>query len=408
MLSLLLNKQRRQHLHRFCLGGILSLVSLSICAEESINTQFNIHGFLSQGLIAVDGSSFVSEDRKISPEQTEVGINASYRFNDSLRLAGQVAYLNGGNRFNEGVRVDYLLFDWSVFSDEHWSTNIYLGRFKNFHWLYSSSRDVPMARPSIILPQSVYFDATRDMSVGGDGAAIKTTYSSETFGDFDFNVSSGKSPTSKEQTRIIMGRTSNGDLNHDSDFQASVYFRPSFSSWRFGIATTSAEFSYNAGISDRFVSGALDLTRYYANAEYQGESWVFSVELLQEKLALSNILFDGFRRTSKGQGGYVQSQYRVNNNLQLLTRYEHYWADKNDKNGSKLEANSFGSIPHYFGYQRDFTVGLSLDISSHLKLQLEQHWIKGTARLTPVVIPDPLANTNEYWQISTLQMTYWF
>lgn len=408
MLSLLRNNPRKRHVLRACLAASIVLFSAKLLAEDSNSAALNLHGFISQGLIAVDGSDFVNNDQTMSPALTELGMNASYQINNSIRIAGQAAYLNGGNRFNEGIRVDYFLLDWSVYSNENWSTNLYFGRFKNFHWLYSSTRDVPMTRPSIILPQSVYFDATRDMSVGGDGLAIKSTYSSEYFGDLDLNVSSGISPTSKEQTRIIMGRFSDGNLNHDNDFQASVYFRPSFSNWRFGLAITDADFSYFAGENDSFVEGNLALTRHYANAEYQGQAWTFSAEILQEKIALTDVLFTGFYQKTVGQGGYVQSQYRLNNNLQLLTRYEHYWANKDDKNGSKLEANSLGAIPHYFGYQRDFTLGLSLDISSHLKLQLEQHWIKGTARLTPVVIPDPTINKSEYWQISTLQMTYWF
>ena len=407
MLSLLQNNKRKRHLIKYLVGS-LAILCTGVVAEEVPNTNFNIHGFVAQGIIAVDGSDFVSEDNKVSPELTELGLNASYQFNSSLRVAGQVAYLNGGNRFNEGIRVDYLLLDWNAFNNQNWTTNIYLGRFKNFHWLYSSTRDVPMARPSIILPQSVYFDATRDMSVGGDGVAIKSTYSSESFGDLDINLSSGKSPTSREQTRIIMGRFSDGDLNHDKDFQGSLYYSPSYSNWRFGIATTNADFSYLSGEKDNFVDGGLALTRYYANAQYQGEALTVSAEILQEKIILRGVINPGFYQKSVGQGGYIQSEYRLSDTMQFLTRYEHYWANKNDKNGAKLEENSYGTIPHYFGYQRDFTLGFSLDVNRHLKLQIEQHWIKGTARLTPVVIPDPTVNTNEYWQVSTLQMTYWF
>ena len=301
-----------------------------------------------------------------------------------------------------------LVDDWDVFSNENWQTNLYFGRFKNFHWLYSSTRDVPMTRPSIILPQSVYFDATRDMSVGGDGLAIKSTYSSEEYGDFDFNLSSGSSPTSKEQTRIIMGQFSDGDLDHDDDLQASIYYRPTMSNWRFGIALTDATFSYQAGKNDAFVDGDVELTRHYMNAEFQGQNWTVSAELLQEEMILNNVLYQGFVRGTKGQGGYIQSQYRLSNNMQLLSRYEHYWADKNDKSGRKLEAATGGLVPHYFGYQRDLTIGLNVDLMPNVKLQLEQHWIKGTARLTPVVIPDPTVNKKEYWQISSIQMTYWF
>ena len=143
------------------------LPSVTIAAEQN----FQLHGFISQGLIDVDGSNFVNDDESLSAELTELGLNGSYQLNSTLRLTGQIVYLDGGNRYAKGSRVDYALLDWSVYDSSSWQANVYLGRFKNNHWLYSSSRDVPFARPSIILPQSVYFDGFRDIAVGGDGVA---------------------------------------------------------------------------------------------------------------------------------------------------------------------------------------------------------------------------------------------
>ena len=164
------------------LAAVFSLCSLHVGASDQ---DFQFHGFAAQGVIDVSGSDFVNNDGSLSPKLTELGINGSYQLSSNLRLAGQVVYLNGGNRYEEGVRVDYALLDWSAYESANWQANIYLGRFKNNHWLYSSPRDIPFARPSIILPQSVYFDGFRDIAVGGDGAAIKVSHSNDDCGDCD-------------------------------------------------------------------------------------------------------------------------------------------------------------------------------------------------------------------------------
>ncbi len=377
-------------------------------ASETVNRDLQIHGFVAQGVIQADKSNYVNDDGDISTELTEIGLNASYLVSPDIRLAGQVVYLNGGNRYSEGARLDYALIDWGAFTNKNWQVNLYLGRFKNYHWLYSSTRDVPMTRPSIILPQGVYFDATRDMSVGGDGAALTAKYTDDVLGDLDFNISTGKSSMSSEQTEIIMGHNATGDIDHDEDLQASIYWQPSFSSWRFGLALTDADFIYNKGEDDVFLDGEIKLERYYINADFQGENWTFSAELLQERMILEDTLFPGFHRDTTGQGGFFQTQYTLNSEIQLLARYEHYYVDKNDKNGKKLEESTHGAIPRYFGYQHDATIGLTYNLSSNMQLQVEHHWIKGTARLTPVIIPETNVNNSEYWTLWAMQLMYWF
>lgn len=390
------------------LAACICLPLTSFANDEKHHSPIKVHGFISQGIIDVNGSNFVNDDGKTSLELTEIGINASYQVNADIRLAAQAVYLNGGNRYSEGARVDYLLMDWSIYNSERWQTNLYLGRIKNYHWLYSSTRDVPMTRPSIILPQSVYFDGTRDMSVGGDGFAIANKYNDGDLGELDFNISSSTQPISFDTTQIIMGHHSKGRLHHDEDLQASIYWRPSFSQWQFGIALTDAEFSYKQGNQDAFSDGILDLNRKYVNAEFQGETWGFSVELLEEKMTLNGILFPGFSRSSTGRGGFVQAHKQISADNRFLARYEHYFADKDDKHGKTLEQSSNGLIPHYFGFQYDFLIGFKHSFSSNLELQIEHHWIEGTARLTPLVIPDPTANSQKHWQITSAQLTYWF
>ena len=394
---------------KYFLFSMFTTVAL-MASNVSANSQnYQVHGFIAQGLIDVNNGDFVNDESKVSPKLTEIGFNASYQLSSKLRLAGQVVYLNGGNRYAEGIRVDYALLDWSVFESIDWQANIYLGRFKNNHWLYSSSRDVPFARPSIILPQSVYFDGFRDIAVGADGAAMKISHSDDDFGNFDFNLSYGTSPVSDRQSDIILSEFALGSIAQDRDIQGSIYWQPPFSSWRFGVSYLDSDFTYKENsVEDMFFDGGFSFHFYTVNALYEGEVWEFSGEIYQEHFITKGFYHPLFNNDPIGQGMYLQSRFKVNNELTLLARYETFYNNKEDKNGEKLSEESGGLIPEYFAYHRDATVGLSYDISSNLRLRFEYHWFQGASRLTPVVLPNPQVNSSKNWNLWAMQLMYWF
>jgi hypothetical protein len=382
------------------------MLSTNAVASEQ---DLQLHGFISQGLIDVDGSNFVNDDGDVSAELTELGLNGSYQLNSAFRLAGQVVYLDGGNRYAKGLRVDYALLDWSVYDSYNWKANIYLGRFKNNHWLYSSSRDIPFARPSITLPQSVYFDGFRDFAVGSDGVAVKVSHSDDDYGDFDFNLSYGASIVSDQQAEMILSKLAQGEVKQDYSAQASIYWQPAFSSWRFGISLLDSVFNYNAGDNlDLFVDGDFSFQFYTINALYEGENWEFSGEVHRTRLKTEGFYHPEYDKAPIGQGFYLQSRYKVNNKLTFLARYERFYNDKNDKQGKKLEESTGGRVPAYFGYHRDTTVGMTYDFSSNFSLRLEYHWFQGAGRLTPVVLPNPQINDSKNWQLWAVQLMYWF
>ncbi len=405
----------------YLIGTIASAALLFILSVNPLNAaenqgspssqKFQLHGFISQGLIDVNGSDFVNDDGQLSTELTEIGLNASYQLNEKFRFAAQVVYLDGGNRYAQGGRLDYALMDWSAFTDENWQANIYLGRFKNNHWLYSSSRDVPFARPSIILPQSVYFDGFRDIAVGSDGIAAKVSHSTDDYGNFDWQISYGTSPISAEQTQNILSEYALGDAEQDYDSQTSLYWQPALSSWRFGISLLDAGFSYDsAGINngDIFFDANFNFQFYTLNALYEGEIWEFSGEIYQQRFTMEGFYQPSFDLDNIGQGFYLQSRYKLAPTVTLLARYEDFYLDKDDKDGKKLEQASGGYIPYYFGFHKDVTVGVNFDITSNFTTRLEFHWVRGAGRLTPVVAPNPNINNSEDWQMWAVQLMYWF
>jgi len=388
---------------------VANLLMNEVSAEQSTIPDSQIHGFIAQGLINVNGSNFVNDDGELSAELTEVGLNGSYQLNSHFRLAGQLVYLNGGNRYGDGFRVDYVFLDWSLHQTEHWQVNLYLGRFKNSHWLYSGTRDVPFIRPSIILPQSVYFDGGRDIDIGAYGGALKISHNSDSMGDFDFNMSSSTINISKEQTKNFLSKQAFGEMSNSYDFQVSLYWQPALSSWRFGLILLDKEFTYEADEQgERFFDSYMTKQRVMANMSFEGESWEFSGVVFRDQNVIDGFYSPSSYKDRVAEGFFIQSRYRINQALTLLARYDRFYADRNDKDGQDLEQKTGGLFPSYFNYQHDRTLGLSYDISDKTRLQFEYHYVEGTARLTPRLLPDFAINNNEHWNLWAIELMYWF
>jgi len=385
---------------------ILGLIASSNLIAQENNRKLQIHGFIAQGVIDVNGSNFVNDSKDPTFKLTEIGLNASYQYSTNLRLTTQGVYLNGGNRYSEGARIDYALIDWSVYNDQNWMINLYLGRYKNNHWLYSSTRDVPHTRPSIILPQSLYYDGFRDIAMGADGAALKVNYGSETYGDIDFNFSYGSSSLTSKEVQLLLGDMVKGSGKQKFDAQMSVYWQPLYSQWRFGLSLLDSDFDYSRDKNEFFSDGLFSFQQYSLSVLFEGERWEFSSELFQQKF-----LFEGFyspthRSNNFSQGAYLQTRYKYNDNLLFLARLEKFYADKEDKNGAQFEKRT--GVPSYFGFHNDLILGASYNLSEKLRVQLEFHQVRGTSRLTPITFPDTQLNDREYWNLWAFQLMYWF
>ncbi|MDP5029053.1 MAG: TonB-dependent receptor [Paraglaciecola sp.] len=366
-----------------------------------------IHGFVAQGVIQAQDSNFVQNDGEVSLKLTEIGLNGSYKINNQLRVAGQGVYLNGGNRYPEGFRVDYLFLEWKLLSDADWQLKLQLGRNKNYHWLYSATRDVPHTRPSIVLAQSMYFDAFRDFALGVDGImAVANTQNA--WGEWDINLSYGSTPVSNKQRDRLLGVHALGKVNHDKDMQASIFWRPKASQWQFGVSLLEVDFSYDAAEQDIYFDGATKTQRMNLHFLYQSENWEFASEFVREKPTLNGLFFPSYKLKTASDGGYVQGRYFLNPQLTLMTRLDLYDRDRNDRSGKKLEALSDGNIPAYFGYMDQLTLGLTWKFAKNIQVQTEYHRVKGTGHLAPYLIPNTEFNQHEYWDMWAIQLMYWY
>lgn len=386
---------------------LLFISFMLFSSNKVIAESFKIHGFVSQGVIQANDSNFVDDEGDISFKLTEVGLNGSYRLNSSLRIAGQSVYLNGGNRYPEGLRIDYLFIDWQLVNDQNWNIKAQMGRNKNYHWLYSSTRDVPHTRPSIVLPQSLYFDVFRDVAIGVDGIAI-IAKTDNRLGEWDINLSYGKSKISHQEKHKLLGNAVAGELKHKSDKQFSLYWRPSLSNWQFGGSILDADFGFTEAAEDVLFDGDETSQRLMFNLLYQGEQWEFSSEIMRERVIVDGLLFPSYKSDVTAEGGYVQGRYFASPEVTLSARLDLYDRDRKDRQGSQIEIISAGLVPGYFGYMDQGTLGVSWRFSKSAQIQAEYHKVKGTSRLAPIFSPDLISNDSKYWNMWAIQLMYWF
>ncbi|MDN4503012.1 TonB-dependent receptor [Alteromonadaceae bacterium BrNp21-10] len=363
------------------------------------------HGFVAQGVIQASDTNFIEDDGGVSTKLTEIGLNTSVKLNDSLRLSGQAVYLNGGNRYPEGPRLDYLFLDWQAISKFDFQLNVHIGRFKNYHWLHSATRDVPHTRPSIVLPQSIYFDSFRDIGLGNDGIAILSTVNSDV-GEWDINWSYGVANISKGQTKNLLGRGAQGNLQQNFDHKFSIFFRPIDSNWQFAVNIIDTSFNYHRGQLDALFDGRAEVLRTQVEFNYERDVWNISGEMMQEKTAYMGILYPGFVDGTAAQGGYIQGAYYFTSALRGIARIDIYDLDKNDRNGMVREQNTGGLFPAYAAYMDNVTLGVQWTAPSNWRIAAEVHRFKGIGRLAPVLSPD--ISNDKYWNLWAIQVMYWF
>jgi hypothetical protein len=384
-----------------------SVLYLLFFANAATAEDFQFNGFFAQGIQQADNTNFIEDDGDASFALTELGVNGRWKISDRLSANGQVVYLNSGNRYPEGFRVDYLFLDWQAVRSIDWNLNVHLGRYKNYHWVYSATRDVPHTRPSNVLPQSIYFDSFRDVALGSDGLAIRANTSNAS-GDWEINWSYGSSPVASDSNRQLLGNAAVGDIKQDFVHQFSTYWHSIDTQWTFGFNLLDSDFEYTNSAVDPFVDGGATVQRVSLVGQYQSEFWEFTSEVMRERSTYNGFFFEGFVNDSTAEGGYAQITLLPTTEFNVLMRLDLYDLNNKDRKGEQIPALTGGQIPNYFGFMDTATLGLSYQISENLKVQSEFNRVRGAARLTPLLVREASTSTSEYWNMWSVQFMYWF
>ncbi|MFN3918964.1 MAG: hypothetical protein ACK4JF_01575 [Methylohalobius sp.] len=365
-----------------------------------------IHGFLSQGFVLTSANRFFGNSEDGSLDFTEAGINVSARPYGPLMLAAQGLFRRTGEVNPKEFRLDYALADYTFWSNSHGRAGILLGRVKNPFGLYNETRDVAFTRPTIFLPQSVYFDRTRNLGLSSDGGQIYGEYPTA-WGEWSLRFAAGwpNGVQDKEFERLVVGRNLPGRFKSRLSYLGRLTYESSDRSLRFAITSGKVRPRYDPKGVNPFQAGETTLVPVILSAQYEGEKLTLTGEY-----ALRFIQLRGFGRflpdrSDTGESYYLQVSYRILPKLELVGRYDVFFADRDDTSGRKFAALT--RRPRHTRFARDFTVGVRFDIHRSWMVRAEYHRVDGTGWLPVSDNPDPSARQKN-WHLFALLLSFRF
>ncbi len=386
--------------------GLCMLWAAPVRSLDLMGGDFRLHGFASLTLVnTTDNNFFGYSDDRVDRNFTEVGMNASWRLTSDVQLAAELLSHRAGGTDDGRVRVDYGLIDWTPLSREEGRAGIRLGRIKTAYGLYNKTRDVPFTRPSIILPQSIYFERTRNLTVSADGAEIYA----ERYGDAGSLFASfayGQPQTDTDAAKVaLVGLHRPGNLDSSLAPDLQVFYEGSGGMYRLGLTATRLDLRYKPGFGDRLQAGRFKLTPLILSAQFNAENWSLTSEYAFRRTSVSDFGRFFYNGTADGRSYYLQGSYRLAPRWEALLRYDAYYADNHDRDGKRFAAAT--GIPGFTRFAKDWTAGLRFDVTPQFMLRAEVHRVDGTGFLAVQDNPDTQA-LRRYWDNFMLQASFRF
>lgn len=383
-----------------------SLWTLTGNAVDLVGGDLKVHGFLSQGLVHTSDNNFLGgSDDRISPHFREIGVNASWRLTPDVQISAELLSHRAGGTDDGSVRLDYGLLDWTAFSGERGRSGLRFGRLKTAYGLYNKTRDVAFTRPSIILPQSIYFERTRNLTVSADGAEIYAERYGEA-GSLTASFALGKPETQTEAAKVALFLSSPpGELDAKLAPDLQILYEGAGNRYRLAFTALRLALSYRPGAADRLRAGRFKLTPLVFSAQYNAERWSLTGEYAIRRTSVTDFgrFFPDTRAV--GQSYYLQASYQLAPQWEVLLRYDAYYADRDDRDGRAFAAAT--RQPAFSRFARDWTAGIRFDVTPEFMLRAEYHRVDGTGFLAAQDNPDVHALRRK-WDMLVLLASFRF
>ncbi|VAW84358.1 hypothetical protein MNBD_GAMMA16-1924 [hydrothermal vent metagenome] len=380
---------------------LLMLMLYSSLLSADVNEIWNstkIAGFVSQGYTRTSDNNFYgnSEKKSGSVSLRELGLNVSSNLSPSIFSSAQILARNTEQNEDDGITLDYALIDYSRPISSEQTYGIRIGRIKNPTGFYNETRDVPFTRSGVLLPQSIYFDRTRDLSLSGDGFHLygeshQTDYTAE------FTIGVGKPRTDKKSiTTSLLGPSAMGTLDSEVGYLWNILIHKNAYTLAYSGAFLQLNYRDSASLNrnDGNVKFLLNVFSFQYDAEY----WAVTAEYADRRFDFTNLgAFLPFQEIN-GESYYLQLTSIITPSLNFFLRYDVLYQNRKDRDGVKIASLTGGATPAHTQFAKDWTVGLRWDINQLWMLRLEHHWINGTAWLPRQNNPDA-ATTKKDWRM---------
>lgn len=389
-------------------AGALALVfSIQAQSDNSVLDTLQVHGFLSQALVITDDNNFFghSSQDKGSFEFTEVGLNLSLRPHQDVLLAAQVLSRRaGGDISDASPALDYGLVDYQIISDQQRTFGIQVGRFKNPLGFYNQTRDVAFTRPSILLPQSIYFDRTRSLGLSGDGVSL---YHEERLsaGTLRTQVGIGQAQADKDLQSALRLEHVPGKLDGKQSVIGQVRYEHDGGRIIAALSAAQAKARFDSStsqqpdVSFRFRPAILSL-------QYNEELWSLTGEFALRSTKLGCVENPWINDVT-GESWYIQYARRFADEWQWLVRYDSLTNNREDRRGQSFEKGTGGTIPAHTQFADDLTFGLQWTPHPRIMLAGEYHHVDGTGWL-PIRDNSDSSQTSRRWNMWLFQLSLRF
>ncbi len=394
----------RKHL---AVAAILGLWWVAGFAEEPLwRKSMQFHGFLSQGFVLTSANRWFGDSENGSLDFTEAGLNFSFRPAGPLRLAAQGVYRRSGRLNPNELRLDYALADYTFLSTSRGRLGILLGRVKNPLGLYNETRDVAFTRPTIFLPQSIYFDRTRNLGLANDGFQFYGEYSTN-WGDWFLRAGAGwpNGTKDKEFERLTLGANFDGEYDPHLSAIGRLMYEYQGGMVRLAVTGSLVHTHYQPGSDNPFEDGKVIFKPLIFSAQYNGEKLTLTGEyaLRFTKLKDFGRFFPDTSETAESY--YLQASYRILPKVELVGRYDVFFSDRDDTSGRKF--SELTGRPRHTRFARDWTAGIRWDITPWWMIRAEYHNVNGTGWLAVSENGD-FSDTQKHWHMFALLTAFRF
>lgn len=393
-----------------CTALVFALSSPASRADEHLDSanlnQLHVHGFLSQGYVKTNKNNFFGKSTGDgSFDFREIGLTASLRPLSKLQLSGQLLHRSAGEGSKGGIRIDFGFLDYNIINTPAKEFGVRLGRMKNPLGFYNDTRDVPFTRPSILLPQSIYFDRTRNLALASDGAQFYGESRAD-WGNITAQFGTVFPQVNDRDTEVsILGSGRLGDLKTRFSYIGRVLYEQADGRLRLAFSGAQVNAGYDPGRNDPLDSGSLKFTPLILSAQYNAEHWSVTSEYALRMFHLQGFGVSALEQKFTGESIYLQGIYRFFSNWETVLRYDVLFTDRKDRSGKKF--NELTGRPAHNRFARDLTFGLRWNATPAIMLSAEYHRIAGTAWLSPLDNAD-LTRAGKHWNLFAFQASYRF
>lgn len=392
----------------------------------------DIHGFISQGYLQTTGNNFIADSKDGTFEFNEVGINFGKDLTDRLRLSLQFFAGDLGELGNNEIRLDYAYGDYLF---KNW-LGLRFGQMKAPHGLYNETRDIDMLRTSILMPQSVYQEVTRNVTLNLQGVGIYGHLDMKMLGGLSYQAMYGTQNIHQDSrmAEALVGYPSalydNERISVDDKMAAGLVWATPLEGLRLGASYDKTKMNllgrWNTGIpaldgnGNPIFDGGGNLV-YAIQAgdpiwmEYKTfANWVFSMEYTWRNLMLMaeyvqtekefEISFLGEDQADP-TGWYVGATYRFTDWFELGGYYSESQSDYEP-------SGILPVLPEYYDYLKDYCVTARFDINPYWVFKIEYHNMTGSNGLSARDNPASNIYGSDFfekdWDMFAAKMTFSF